>query len=98
MSRKRRRKSFNWFFVLMTFVVIYFSSVLITQQINLSKVDQSQDSYNKRLDLATKENEKLKKQIEELHDLDHIERIAREELGMTKPGELPYNMPKRSSE
>lgn len=94
----KKKKSFNWFFLVMLMVLAYFSSVLITQQINLSRVDQSQESYDKRLKLATKENKKLKKQIEELHDLNHIERIAREELGMTRPGELPYNMARRSSE
>ena len=38
-----------------------------------------------------KENQKLKEEIERLkNDPSHIERLAREELGMVKPGELVF--------
>lgn len=37
-----------------------------------------------------KENAELKERIEELNDPAVIERKARDDLGMVKPGEVPY--------
>ena len=86
----RQRKGINWFFVLMFVVVAYFATVLISQQVHLSHVSESKRIADKRLEAAQAENEKLHKQLEELQDLNNIERLAREDLGLAKDGEMPY--------
>ncbi|MBQ9478805.1 MAG: septum formation initiator family protein [Selenomonadaceae bacterium] len=86
----RKRKGINWFAVLMLMVVGYFLTVLTTQQLHLSHVSESQYLADKRLEAAKHENDKLKKQYEELQDVSNIERLAREDLGLAKQGELPY--------
>ncbi len=86
----QQRKGINWFFVLMFVVVAYFSTVLISQQVHLSHVSESKRIADKRLEAAQAENEKLHKQLEELQDLNNIERLAREDLGLAKDGEMPY--------
>ena len=88
--RKRRGKGLNWFALLMLMVVGYFLTVLTTQQVHLSHVSESQYFANKRLEAAQHENDKLRKQYVELQDVSNIERIAREDLGLAKKGELPY--------
>ncbi len=86
----RQRKGINWFFVLMFVVIAYFSTVLISQQIHLSHVNDSKRIADKRLDAAKAENERLNKQLNDLQDLNNIERLAREDLGLAKDGEMPY--------
>lgn len=88
----RKRKGLNWFAIFMFLVVAYFSTVLISQQVHLSHVSETQRIADKRLEKAQAENEKLRKQYEELQDLNNIERLAREDLGLAKDGELPYQM------
>ncbi len=87
-----KRRNFNWFAILMVVVVAYFSTVLISQQVHLSHVSESQRIADKRLAAAQAENEKLRKQYDELQKLDNIEKLAREDLGLTKEGELPYQL------
>ena len=86
----QQRKGINWFFVLMFVVVAYFSTVLISQQVHLSHVSESKRIADKRLESAQAENDKLHKQLDELKDLNNIERLAREDLGLAKDGEMPY--------
>ena len=86
----QRRSSFSWFVLLMFAMVIYFSTVLISQQVHLSHVSESQRIADKRLEKAKETNEKLRKELADLQDINNIEKLAREELGFTKEGEMPY--------
>lgn len=86
----QQRKGINWFFVLMFVVVAYFATVLVSQQVHLSHVSESKRVADKRLEAAQEENRQLHKQLEELQDLNNIERLAREDLGLAKDGEMPY--------
>ena len=90
----KQRKGFNWFALFMLVVVAYFSTVLISQQMHLSHVSESQRVADKRLEAVQAENDKLRKQYDELQDLGNIERLAREDLGLAKDGELPYQISK----
>ncbi len=87
-----RRKGFNWFALLMFVVVAYFGTVLISQQLHLSHVSENQRIADKRLAAAQAENEQLRQQYRELQNLEHIEKLAREDLGLAKDGEMPYQL------
>ena len=84
------RKSFNWFALLLFGMIVYFSTVLISQQVHLSHVNESQRIADKRLEAAKATNEKLRKELAELQDINNIEKLAREDLGLAKEGEMPY--------
>lgn len=86
----RKRNSFNWFALLMFAMIAYFSTVLVSQQVHLSHVNESQRLADKRLEAAKATNEKLRRELAELQDINNIERLAREDLGFTKEGEMPY--------
>jgi len=86
----RKRSGFNWFALLMFAMIAYFSTVLISQQVHLSHVNESQRIADKRLEKAKATNEKLRKELAELQDINNIERLAREDLGLAKEGEMPY--------
>lgn len=88
----KKRKGFNWFALFMFLVFAYFGTVLVSQQVHLTHVGESQHLADQRLERAKTENEKLRKEYESLQDLENIERLAREDLGMAKHGELPYQI------
>ena len=88
----KKRKGFNWFALIMFVVLAYFGTVLFSQQLHLSHVAENQHIADKRLAAAQAENDALQKQYKELQDLDKIEKIAREDLGLAKEGELPYQI------
>lgn len=88
----KKRKGFNWFALMMLVVFAYFGTVLTSQQLHLSHVEENQRVADKKLEAAQTENEALRKQYAELQNLDNIEKIAREDLGLAKDGELPYQI------
>ena len=91
----KQRKSINWFAIFMFVVLAYFGTVLISQQVHLAHVSDSQYLADKRLEKAKAENDKLRKEYESLQDLSNIEKLAREDLGLAKNGEMPYQMSSR---
>ncbi|MBQ6005943.1 MAG: cell division protein FtsL [Selenomonadaceae bacterium] len=86
----RKRSGFNWFALVMFAMIAYFSTVLISQQVHLAHVSESQRIADKRLEKAKATNEKLRKELAELQDINNIEKLAREDLGLAKEGEMPY--------
>lgn len=79
------------FTLLMLAVGCYFCIIIVSQQVYGSQVIAEQEEAEARLAAAQKENAELRAEKERLGDLAYIERIAREELGMTRRGELPYS-------
>ncbi|MBO6178775.1 MAG: septum formation initiator family protein [Selenomonadaceae bacterium] len=91
MGRKEKGRQYKWIIVAALFI-IYFSSVLINQQVHLNQVEMDQIAADSRLELAKRENEELLKERELLNDVNYLEKVAREELGMVKAGEIPYSL------
>lgn len=92
---EQEKKGFNWFILIAAIIVLYFSSVLISQQFYLNQVGRDQATADFRLREAEKINADLQAEKERLNDPEEIERIAREELGMTRAGEIPYSTIKK---
>jgi Septum formation initiator len=87
---RQAKRSFNWFAVLLLFIVLYFSYTAIQHYLQLKAISQEQAAVEARLSQAKKVNEELLQEKNNLGKIDYIEKIAREELGMTKQGEMPY--------
>ena len=88
----RKRNGFNWFALGIFLMVAYFATVLFSQQVHLSHVNETQRLADKRLETAKATNEKLRRDLAELQDINNIERLAREDYGFTKEGEMPYQI------
>ena len=88
---KQRKGLFNWFTILLVIIIGYFAVILVKQQIYLNQVSADQAAAEERLATERAEHERLVKEKDDLNRLDYIEKIAREELGMTRRGELPYS-------
>ncbi len=91
MEGRNKRRNINWFAVVMVVVIVYFASILVSQQVYLSQAADDYAAAKARLEAAEKENEALRAEKQQLNELGHIEKVAREELGMTRAGELPYS-------
>ena len=87
----QRKGLLNWFTILLVIIIGYFAVILVKQQIYLNQVSADQAAAEERLATAKAEHERLVKEKDDLNRLDYIEKIAREELGMTRRGELPYS-------
>ena len=90
MGRERSRQRLNWFPFLLLIVVGWFSYAFISQQIHLNAVAKDYEATRIRLEAARARNVALKKEQADLHDATYIEKVARETLGMTRQGEVPY--------
>lgn len=90
-KRRHSRGIINWFTILMVIIIGYFAVILVKQQVYFNQVSVDQAAAEERLATAKAEHEKLVKEKDDLNRLDYIEKIAREELGMTRKGELPYS-------
>lgn len=79
-------------FVIFAFVVmiIYLGFIIIKQEIYLNQVKEQTIIAEERLNKAKQINEELTVEKNNLNQVEYIEKVAREELGMTKPGEVPY--------
>ena len=90
MGRDRSRRQFNWFLLLLLVIGGWFSYTFVTQQIHLNAVAKDYEATQICLEEARMRNEALKKERADLSDAAYIEKVARETLGMTRQGEVPY--------
>lgn len=89
MQKQAKRKP-NWFGLLLVLIFTYFGYVGIQQQLHINEIDHEREIAEIRLAEARQENETLQKEREKLQQAAYIEKLAREELGLVKPGEMPY--------
>lgn len=80
----------DWFLFVLIVIVGYFSWTLVTQQLHLNAVNDSCEAAQVRLEAARQANEQLRQEKAQLEDPAYIEKVAREELGMARKGEMPY--------
>ncbi|BEU88206.1 hypothetical protein TAMA11512_16700 [Selenomonas sp. TAMA-11512] len=89
-AKRRRGIRFDWFAVVLCAICIYFAYVVFNQQFSLNELNRDLTQVEERLAAAQQENAALKAEKDNLSEAEYIEKTAREELGMTKEGELPY--------
>ena len=90
MERKKNTFRFNWFVVTMVAIIGYFSYTFVEQQIHLKALNRDYEAAQSRLEAAKARNAELKEQRAGLESPEYIEKVAREDLGMTRQGEMPY--------
>lgn len=83
-------KKIAWFKILMIAMIAYFGYIGYQQQVNLNSIAQEKAEAEVKLNETRQINEQLTAEKADLSDPQKVEKIAREELGMVKPGELPY--------
>ncbi|HHY37516.1 MAG TPA: septum formation initiator family protein [Clostridia bacterium] len=76
----------------------YASYVLISQQIVYGSLKAQKESLLAQIAVERANREVLMKRIDALSSDEYIEKIAREQLGLVKPGEVPYVIRDENSE
>ncbi|MCX7780141.1 MAG: septum formation initiator family protein [Negativicutes bacterium] len=68
----------------------YFFYVLAGQQLELNAIHRETEASRQKLEQLKQVNASLNEELERLKKPSYIEKLAREELGLVKPGEVPY--------
>lgn len=76
--------------LLMTAFVIYTAVTLINQQVAIGKLTTIQNEKLQKIESVKLENQKLVEMIKNASTDENIEKMAREQLGLVKPGEKVY--------
>lgn len=97
MARRSNPRRPRWFVITVLLILGYFGSMIVSQGLYLSHVHEDQRLASERLAEAQAENDRLRAEKQRLGELPYIEKLAREELGMTGAGELPYAPGKRAN-
>lgn len=71
-------------------IFLYFAVLLAGQYWRMSQLQRTLDELNREIAGFKSANEAMKQEIERLHSPDYLEQLAREELGMVRPGELLF--------
>ncbi len=78
------------FMVVVVLWLVGFGYTFCNQQSHLEAVAQDRAVEMERLEAARARNAKLKEEKEGLEKPEYIEKVAREELGMMRAGEMPF--------
>ncbi|BBB91251.1 MAG TPA: septum formation initiator family protein [Methylomusa anaerophila] len=90
MQKNRKRARFSWFRFFLLVLTAYFLYAAGNQQLELFRIRQEAKIMSERLQEVTRENQALAGEKEKLNQAAYIEKLAREQLGLVKPGEVPY--------
>lgn len=76
--------------VILLVLLGYFVYLAVDQQIYIHEVQQEKAAVQKQYEKEQAKNKELTEEKNELENPQYIEKIARDEFGMTKKGEVPY--------
>jgi cell division protein FtsB len=90
MAGKRTTYRIRWFRLAVLAVIGYGLYVLAGQQLELNAVNREAEATRTRLEQLRQTNQTMAAEKEKLATPAYVEKVAREELGLVKPGEVPY--------
>ncbi len=78
---------------IITGFIIFFTFSYIRQSITMNRIQKEIDSKQVQLNEIKQKNERLQDEVDKINSnsSDYLERLARERLGMIKPGEKVVN-------
>jgi len=82
-----RKKILKWMLFITIPIIVYLLFVIVEQQEILMQKEQAIRNVQAKIEEEKRLNEELKRQKEILNTDEYVERVAREKLGMVKPGE-----------
>lgn len=90
-KQMKRKKKLNLKKVIIVFASMYVGYILISTQITMLKLRKEMEVGQQELSKQAEKNQKLQDEVKKLTDNpnEYYERLARERLGLVKPGETP---------
>lgn len=89
-SRRKQRQVIRYTTVGAVIVAVIFFCILIVQGYEMMQIYQEQQHVQQQLEQLQQRNKELEAEKEKLSDPKYIESVARDELGLVRPGEVPY--------
>jgi len=86
----RHKYRIKWFRLITIALSCYFIYLSLGQQSQLNAIGNEAESVRMELAELQQVNAALKEERDALNDRRYVEKLAREELGLVKPGETPY--------
>ncbi len=86
----RRRYRIRWFRVLTLLAAAYFIFLAVGQQFELYTIQRETGSLKNRIAELEQANQSMTEEKKLLSTPAYVEKIARDQLGLVKPGEVPY--------
>jgi cell division protein FtsL len=86
----RRKYRIRWFRVLILLTTSYFVYLAVGQQFELYTIHRETNALQERIAELEQSNKSLAEEKSRLSSPAYVEKIAREQLGLVKPGEVPY--------
>lgn len=88
----RKRRRIKWTVVCLLICVGYVAYLFVDQERQLGGLRREADNLRAREATLKVEHERLSQEQQMLQTDAYMEKVAREELGLVKPGETPYIM------
>ncbi|VBB06402.1 septum formation initiator ftsl/divic [Lucifera butyrica] len=88
--QKRKSYRIKWFNLLLIAMIGYFSYVYFQQQTDLHTIQREMEANQTKLKQLQQVNKDLSAEQGKLKTPEYVEKLAREELGLAKPGEVPF--------
>lgn len=89
MSAPKRYK-IKWFNLVLLLLSVYFCYLVTDRYMELSAIRHETTVIRQQLEQAKNANQELQAERERLLAPAYVEKLAREQLGLVKPGEVPY--------
>jgi len=71
-------------------IILYTDYVCVNQQLQYAAISREMEATKTQLEQLQQTNEAMGQEKQKLSTPAHVEKLAREELGLVKPGEIPY--------
>ncbi|MCG0275807.1 MAG: septum formation initiator family protein [Thermosediminibacteraceae bacterium] len=78
--------------LLIILFLIYFVYTFTVQQFKINELRRQELELSREMSRLIEERKKLEKEIELLNTESYIEELARDQLGLVKPGEIIYKV------
>jgi cell division protein FtsB len=89
MPRQRKDFLLNPFIIALVAVIVIIAFFNFWQNMQkMNKLEKEIDNIKEEIAAAEAENKELREQLKNTNDLEYIEEVAREKLGLVKPGEM----------
>lgn len=89
-GRPVRRRKLRLSSCLLLGILIYLVALFVTQSARWVQLNATLRELEKEIGLIRSQNEEMLAEIERLQTPAYLEQIARQELGMVKPGEMLF--------
>lgn len=85
----RKKKKFSFKNIVMVLAVLYVGYIVFSTQISMNKIKTEVKVRQQELEKVKEKNQKLQDEVNMSKTEAYYEKLARERLGLVKPGEAP---------